>query len=167
MKSWFVAHTHAQSERKAAFNLQQQGFSVYLPVHLKLRRHARRRDWIAAPLFPRYLFVAFDPENEQWRSVRSTIGVACLICNGDHPIAVPQRVVDEIRAREDANGYVVVNRLLGLRSGQRVRVLTGAFADQVGIFQAETDRDRVHVLLELLGRLVKVEVPLDAIVSPA
>ena len=34
--------------------------TTYLPRYLKRRRHARRVDIVAAPLFPRYLFVAID-----------------------------------------------------------------------------------------------------------
>jgi transcriptional antiterminator RfaH len=56
--SWYVVQTHPHAENKAAAHLQRQGFATYLPRYLKRRRHARRTEAIAAPLFPRYLFVA-------------------------------------------------------------------------------------------------------------
>ncbi len=60
MKRWYVVHTHTRGERLAMVNLRRQGLDTYLPQYLKRRRHARRTEWIPAPLFPRYLFVAMD-----------------------------------------------------------------------------------------------------------
>ena len=57
---WFVAHTHPHAEAKATSHLNRQGFEIYFPRYLKRRRHARRIETVAAPLFPRYLFVAVD-----------------------------------------------------------------------------------------------------------
>ena len=61
------------------------GFETYLPRYEKRRRHARRVETVAAPLFPRYLFVAIDLASQRWRSIHSTIGVSRLVCNGEDP----------------------------------------------------------------------------------
>ncbi len=167
MKNWFVAQTHAQSEIKAAQQLRNQGFTVYLPQYLKPRRHARRQDMVSAPLFPRYLFVAFDPERDRWRAVRSTIGISHMIGNSDRPLPVPDQVINDIRSREDANGKVVLNKIHGLKVGEKVRVLAGAFADRYGIFQSITDDDRVRVLLTLLGQTFAAELPIETVSASA
>ena len=57
---WYVVQTQVNGEVKAAQNLLRQGFEIYLPRYLKRRRHARKVDFAAKPLFPRYLFVAID-----------------------------------------------------------------------------------------------------------
>ena len=75
MTYWCAVQTHVRSEDKAAFHLRRQGYDVFLPKHLKRRKHARRVDWVPAPLFPRYLFVGIDPETTPWGVIRSTIGV--------------------------------------------------------------------------------------------
>ncbi len=167
MKQWFVVQTHPNGEIKAALNLRRQNFSIYLPQYLKLRRHARRRDWVRAPLFPRYLFVSLDLGADRWSAVRSTMGVSHLICNGNDPVPVPDAIIGAIRAREDAQGIVSLNRVVPLRRGESVRVLAGAFSDQVAIFDCETAADRVRVLLNLLGRIVRIELPLDAVGAAA
>ena len=82
---WFVAHTHPHAEAKATAHLNRQGFEIYFPRYLKRRRHARRIETVAAPLFPRYLFVAVDLTAQRWRSIYSTVGVTRLVCNGDDP----------------------------------------------------------------------------------
>src|SRR5580704_5349065 len=101
---WYVVHTHVHAEAKAAFHLMRQGYLTYLPRYLKKRRHARRTDTVAAPLFPRYLFVSFDRGTRLWRSIQSTIGVSHLVCNGDEPAVVSARVVEDLRNREDPQG---------------------------------------------------------------
>ena len=79
---WYVAHTQPGSEAKASWHLRNQDFAVYLPRSLKRRRHARRLDWVAAPLFPRYLFIGMELATARWRAIRSTIGIAGLVCHG-------------------------------------------------------------------------------------
>jgi transcriptional antiterminator RfaH len=152
---WHVVHTHAHAESKAAAHLLRQGYEVYLPRYLKRRRHARRIDTVAAPVFPRYCFVAIDRLAQRWRAICSTVGVAHLVCNGDEPAALPAVVVDEIRRREDERGFVRLDKAR-FASGDRVRIIGGVFLDCVGLFQDIADRERVVVLLELLGRKVKV-----------
>src|SRR5437764_15377381 len=103
---WFVAHTHPHAEGKATAHLNRQGFEIYFPRYPKSRRHARRTETVAAPLFPRYVFVAIDMEAQRWRSVQSTIGVACVVCRGDNPAEVPNAVIDGLKSEQDAQGFV-------------------------------------------------------------
>ena len=66
MTQWCAVQTHVRSEDKAAFHLSRQGYDVFLPKHLKRRKHARRVDWVPSPLFPRYLFVYINPKTSPW-----------------------------------------------------------------------------------------------------
>jgi transcriptional antiterminator RfaH len=162
MERWYVAETQPHAEAKALWHLERQGFTAYLPQYRKVRRHARRTDEVRAPLFPRYLFVRIDVARAAWRAIRSTIGVARLVSQGERPAPVPDGVVEDIRGREDERGLVTIEP--GFRRGQTLRVLTGALADQVGLFESITDERRVVLLLELLGRRIEVCVSMDAVV---
>ena len=88
--SWYVVQTHPHAEVKASWHLQRQGFGIYLPRHLKQRRHARRIEKFAAPLFPRYLFVSIEFATQRWLSIDFTVGVTRLVRNGERPAPVPQ-----------------------------------------------------------------------------
>lgn len=159
-RRWYVVETHPHAENMAAAHLQRQGYDIYLPVYRKRRKHARRVEIVSAPLFPRYLFVAIDIAAQRWRSVQSTFGVTRLIAHGNLPLAVADHVIPEIREREDENGYVRLLPNWPLMPGAKVRVLDGAFEACLGFFDAMNDSDRVAILLEFLGR--KVRVVLDA-----
>lgn len=166
MKRWFVVRTHPNGEFKALSHILRQGFDAYLPRYLKRRRHARKTDTVQSPLFPGYIFVGMDPERARWRALNSTVGVSELICHSGRPAPVPDEVIDDIRQHEDESGYVVLGRQAELRRGDRLRITDGAMADHVGIFDAPSDQHRVFLLLDLLGRQVRVKMPLSAL-APA
>jgi transcriptional antiterminator RfaH len=153
---WYVVQTQTHAEDKAAANLLRQEFDVYLPRFKKRRRHARRTEIVSAPLFPRYLFVGVDMATQRWRSIRSTFGVSNLVCNGDEPAVVGTSVIDALRKREDDRGFIILGKRLQFSAGDRVRVVEGAFADCLGLFEGMRDEERVTVLLDLLGRKVRV-----------
>ena len=162
---WYVVQTQVNGEAKAADNLRRQGYETYLPRYLKRRRHARKVDFAAKPLFPRYMFVAIDMAAQRWRSVQSTVGVSRLVTNGDSPAVVPEGVVRALRAREDAKGFVKMDARPAFAPGDKVRVLAGAFMDNAGLFNGMADRDRVSILLEMLGRQVRVVLDADLVAA--
>jgi transcriptional antiterminator RfaH len=162
---WFVAHTQPHAELKATAHLTRQGFEIYLPRYLKRRRHARRIETVAAPLFPRYLFVAVDMTTQRWRSIYSTVGVARLVCNGDEPTAVPDGIVEALKCREDTSGFIKLDYRPQFRPGDKVRVLDGAFSSCLGLFEGMAERDRITILLDLLGRKVRVVLDADLVAA--
>jgi len=162
---WYVVHTHVHAEAKAAAHLVRQGYSAYLPRYLKKRRHARRSDVVAAPLFPRYLFVSFERGTRLWRSIQSTIGVAHLVCNGDEPAAVPAKVIHDLQSAEDPQGFVRLDARPKFRPGDRIEVVEGVFCSHFGLYEGLSDAERVRILLDLLGRKVRIVLDKDAIVA--
>jgi transcriptional antiterminator RfaH len=162
---WYVVQTQVNGELKAAQNLVRQGFEVYLPRYLKRRRHARKIDFAAKALFPRYLFVAIDMATQRWRSIRSTFGVERLVSNGDDPAMLPGEIVSALKAREDDKGFIVMNSKPAFAPGDKVRVLAGAFMDSAALFDGTADHDRVSILLDMLGRKVRVLLNADLVAA--
>ncbi|MEW6451013.1 MAG: transcriptional activator RfaH [Pseudomonadota bacterium] len=162
---WYAVQTKAHAEIKASEHLRRQGFQVYLPRYLKRRRHARVSETVIAPLFPRYLFVMIDIAAQRWRSIQSTIGVSRLVYQGEYPAVVPDCVLQQLKEREDARGIIQVDRSPAFAPGDKIRVVDGAFADNIGLFDRMTDGERVAVLLELLGRKVRVVMDLDLVTA--
>jgi transcriptional antiterminator RfaH len=163
MISWYVVYTHQSSERLAEGHLQRQGFETYLPLCRKITRHARHVAEITAPLFPRYIFVAIDVSAQRWHSINGTFGVNYLVTMGERPVALPAGVVDEIRARELDGGLVKLEQPPPFRKGETVHIIGGPLTDQVGLFQCLNEKDRVSVLLDMLGRKLEVQVPLQTV----
>jgi transcriptional antiterminator RfaH len=159
---WYVVQTRPHAEVRASAHLDRQGFGVYLPRYLKRRRHARQVEIVAAPLFPRYLFVAVDFATQRWRSIYSTTGVSQIVSAGESPVAVSDSVVEALRRREVA-GFVQLPQRPRFALGEKVRVLDGVFSDCLGLYDGSPDSERVAVLLDLLGRKVRVMLDADTV----
>ena len=163
-KRWYVVQSQPNAERKAVFHLERQGFAAYLPRYLKRRRHARRVEIVAAPLFPRYLFVAIDLTAQRWRSVFSTVGVSHMVCHGECPRRSPRRSFPTSR-RARMRTATFASRSPEFKKGDKIRVLEGVFADCLGLYEGMRDSERVAILLDLLGRKVRVTVDAQALVA--
>jgi transcriptional antiterminator RfaH len=166
MRRWYAVHTHPNADDKAAFHLRRQGFSVYAPKYRRKRRHARREEIVARPLFPRYVFLSLDVQTQQWHAVNSTVGVTGLVCAGAKPVPVPDAVIQSISDSEDRDGFVRLSPP-SMRAGDSVRITAGALADCTGIFECMDDNARVTLLLSFMGRAIKVRVAAEDVVRAA
>jgi transcriptional antiterminator RfaH len=157
MKRWYVVQTQPHAEERARGHLERQSYEVWLPLCRKKRRHAGRSEIVIRPFFPRYLFVRVDMAHERWRPILSTFGVSRLVGGPERPEPMPETIVGALKARTEPDGlFSLISPAVS--PGDPVRIADGPFADLEGIFQARTDRERVQVLLGLMGREVKVTV---------
>ncbi len=165
MSQWYAVHTQPNGEHKALRHLERQGFNAYMPKYLKRRSHARKVDWVSAPLFPRYIFVGMDIRAQRWRAIHSTVGVSYLVCQGDSPVEVPDGVVESLRARENEKGLVDFNKVSPFKKGDQIQILDPAFGDLIGKFEHLDEQGRVTLLLNLMGREVKLKTPLEKVAA--
>jgi transcriptional antiterminator RfaH len=165
MTRWYVVHTQPQAEARALWHLENQSFDCFLPRVVELKRHARQAKPVLVPLFPRYLFVRFDLDMARWRAINGTRGVVSLLANGPHPLPVPQGVVETLLSKCDGRGAAPLAAIGVFTRGLKVRIKSGAFAGQTGEITEvlPQGRDRVHVLLSLLGAETGLQVPSYAI----
>jgi transcription antitermination factor NusG len=158
MAYWAGARLQPRHEALALHCLGLAGYETYLP-RLRERRVSRgRRIIVTPPLFPGYCFILIQL---QWHSARWAPGVATVILNGASPAMVPDTVIAEIRSRE-VDGLINLPKLLpasGLRSGAQVRILAGPFRGFVATLVGLRPRQRVEVLLALLGGRQRVTLP--------
>ncbi len=67
-------------------------------------------------------------------------------------------MIQGLRARESADGLIELPRPPGLRRGDQIRIVSGPFENQLAIFEGMRPRERVEVLLALLGAERRIEV---------
>lgn len=148
---WYAVHTKARNERLAVEHLERQGYRTHLPL-IRAARHRRGR-WqgTVEPLFPGYVFVRLDLRSDNSAPIRSTRGVIGLVRFGGEPLPVPHAFMRVLHAaRGDANDPIDPDHLL--RAGDRVTLVEGPMTGLMAIVEAKSGRDRVLLLLELLGR---------------
>ena len=154
VKSWYLVYTKPRQEDVAMTNLARQGYGVYLPRVRQLRKRQGRRVPVVEPLFPRYLFIHLDTHTDNWGPIRSTLGVASLVRFGREPARVPDELVAFLQQKEGQHGLHAWAEP-AYKTGDRVRVAEGAFQGYEGILLAKTSRERVIVLLDILGKQVR------------
>ena len=89
-------------------------------------------------------------------------GVVRLVMDGITPAVVPDTVVTSLKTRE-VNGLIELPPPPRFRRGDRVRILHGPLAGQLGLFAGMKPRERVAVLLTLLGGSRRVELAGSAV----
>ena len=155
---WLVVRTKARQEDRAMRHLQEQGFKVYcsqIPKYDVLKEVAGKQ-----VLFPGYCFV--ESGERSVSSIRSTPGVIALVSFGleGNPAVVSAGVLDEIRWVE----AFYSEKSLGLQSGDAVSLTGGPFKGLLGLY-SKRSKDRVEVLLIVLGRQQRVLVPSSHVIG--
>jgi transcriptional antiterminator RfaH len=151
---WYAVHTLPLREAYAQGHLRNQAFQTFLPKRRKTVRHARKLRAVEAAFFPRYLFIVLDLSRHQWRSVNGTFGVSRMVMRGEEPHPVPCGLVEALIEMADADGILQFSQQL--KVGSPVRLLAGPFADHLAILDRLDDAGRVRVLLDILGRQVRI-----------
>jgi transcriptional antiterminator RfaH len=153
MAFWSCVQLEPNRERLALHCLSVvNGFEIYSP---RIRAPRARREDITRPLFPGYAFVLIVL---QWHAARWSPGVVRIVLDGNVPAKVPDRVIAELRERE-RGGVVQLPEAPGLRAGYRVRVTRGPLKGFAGLYHGMSGRQRVEVLLTLLGGQIRTTLP--------
>lgn len=153
---WYVVQTHRHSESLAEQNLRQQNFSTYLPKRQRTVRHARRIRTAASAYFDCYLFVSLDIQKRSWSPINSTVGVRKLVMNNSAPVPVPHGIIESLISATDEHGILHPASLL--HPGTRIRIVAGAFANQLGILDHVGRSGAVRILMNIMNRAVAIHI---------
>lgn len=152
---WFVVQLKPNSETIAKRNLSRQGIHVFSPFEELAVRKASKLINTRRALFPGYFFVSFDLEIVTWRVVNSTMGVSRLVSFVENkPARVPFDLLSALMRRCDPSGQLLQPHVL--REGDLVRVMSGPFAEFVGSVEHTTSKERIWILLDILGKNTRV-----------
>jgi len=143
--------------RYAAMNLAEQGFGVFCPCVMDIVVTHGRKVPIGRAVFPGYLFVAFNDEDNAWKSINYTRGVVHLLpLHSEIPIAVPGEFIE--RMREISSPTEAAEAVVLFAENEVVRIIAGPFAGYVGrVLDSRAGATRVQIPL-FAGREVPVTV---------
>jgi transcriptional antiterminator RfaH len=163
-KEWFILQFKSNSHQLAAKNLNRQGFETFLPLHNTTSRITSRFINTSKPLFPGYMFIKFDRTKSEWHKINSTYGVSRLITFNTTLKSIPTIFVDHLMKRYDLSGKLLP--IKKLKKGDQVTVLTGPFASFIATIEKYEDDQRIWVLMDLMGRKIKINTSSDALQAP-
>jgi len=155
--AWYCARTKPKHEHIAAANVAKRlGLEVFCP-RLRSER-ATRRGLVRTqdPLFPCYLFVRCVL-SEHGEGLRYVNGISSLVRFGERAAEVPAAVIEDLQSHFMAEEPVMA--VDPLSPGMEVTVAAGAFEGmRANVLRVMPARQRVQVLLDILGRPTEVEV---------
>jgi transcriptional antiterminator RfaH len=162
MSAWYLVQCKPQGAARAECNLHNQQFECFLPTHRVQRKRVGKLRWVNEPLFPHYLFIRLG-DDSNWRSIRSTRGVARIVGFNGRPSPVPDELVSGLQKHCASRNLEAPPP--PYHPGDTVVINDGCFKDLQAIVQATKGEERVVLLLNLLNRVHTIELPMVAISS--
>lgn len=169
---WFVVHTYAGYENKvksnlesriASMNMEERIFEVVIPVEdvIEFNKKNGKKQVVSKKVFPGYLLVRMDLDDDSWYVVRNTPGVTGFVGLGARPTPLSRKEVEsilQVKTAGEAEAAKKARPRLEYEVGESVRVREGPFADFTGtIAEINEDQLKLKVLVNIFGRETPVE----------
>jgi|SRR5579884_1707778 len=168
---WFVVHTYAGYENKVksnlesrilSMNMEERIYEVVIPMEDVVEFKAGKKVVVQKKVFPGYLLVRCELDDDSWHVVRDTPGVTGFVGLGSKPTPLSRKEVEDIlQVKQEAatgGGPKKTRPRLEYEVGESVRVREGPFADFSGqIAEINEDQLKLKVLVNIFGRETPVE----------
>ena len=161
-QNWYVVQSKPHKENQLYAYFQSQGLEVFYPTITV--QPVNPRSSKIRPYFPRYMFAHVDLDEVGLSALSWVPGAIGIVQFDGYAAPVSDGVITELKRRlvriEKAGGI----QFDGLKPGDPVRITHGPLAGYEAIFDLRlSGQDRVQVLLDMLGRIVKTQVSAGAI----
>lgn len=163
---WYCLRTKPRSERLASQRLRvDAGVEVFCPLIRFERARRTGKLWVTEAMFPGYIFARFA-YGAKHRQIRAIKGVVTVVTFGDEPAKVPAASLTEMRSALDDQETIIVKP--EIQAGHMVNVIGGPFQGiRAVVSRLMPARERVAVLMEVLGMEREVEIGLGCIIPDA
>jgi transcriptional antiterminator RfaH len=155
--AWYVVHTKPRQEARALENLQNQGFTCFLPTMQVQKLRNQKVQTITEPMFSRYLFIQLDDTTQNWGPSRSTLGVSKLVSFGPLPAKVPPEFIAFLKEAPPE----ALERMFA--PGDAIQVASGPLQGLQGQYIAHNGETRAYVLVDLLGQPQKLRMAVESL----
>jgi transcriptional antiterminator NusG len=168
---WYVVHTYSGYENKVRSNmgnvvasrgLEDRIFEVVIPMEDVDEFKGGKKVTVQKKVFPGYLLVRCDLDDDTWGAIRNTPGVTGFVGPGTKPTPLSRREVENIlQVKVEGVPGAAPKRSrarLEYEVNETVRVKEGPFADFSGqISEINEDQLKLKVLVNIFGRETPVE----------
>ena len=166
-KHWYVIHTYSGYENKVkanlerrihSMNMQDKIFRVLVPMEDEVEFKDGKRKITPKKVFPGYVLVEMDMDDQSWYVVRNTSGVTGFVGSpgaGEKPVPLQDKEVKTILKQM---GIETPKLKIDFKKGDRVKVTSGPFFDFTGIVdEIAPEKEKVRALISIFGRETPVE----------
>ena len=167
---WYVVHTQSGYEKKvkqnleariSSMNMEERIHEVVIPMEDVIEFKNGKKVVVQKKVFPGYLLVRCDLDDDSWYVIRNTPGVTGFVGAGSKPSPLSRRDVEKfllVAADHEEQAAKRGRPRLEYEIGETVRVKEGPFADFSGqIAEINADQLKLKVLVNIFGRETLVE----------
>jgi transcriptional antiterminator NusG len=170
---WYVVHTQSGYEKKVtanltariqSMNMEEKIYEIVIPMEEVDEFKNGRKQTVQKKVFPGYLLVRCQMDDDSWYCIRNTPGVTGFVGQskqGQKPTPLSRREVQTfLAAKGDGTGGLPSRKKpkLDYEVGESVRVKEGPFADFAGtVAEINADHMKLKVLVNIFGRETLVE----------
>ncbi|MBM3240952.1 transcription termination/antitermination factor NusG [Candidatus Poribacteria bacterium] len=162
--NWYVLRTKTGHEDKVRIRLENktQCLSILLPkTEVMVTRNGRKKR-LLKPIFPGYIFVEMELNDNFWYEVKNTPGVINFISCGNDPIPVHENDIKYIMTLVDDGKTPLPETAFEV--GDLARIVNGPFMGASGIIsEIDIKRNKIKVAIDILGKHVAIDLDYDDI----
>ena len=158
---WYVVHTYSGYENKVKANidktienrhLEEQILEVRVPMQEVVELKNGMQKASQKKMFPGYVLIHMIMNDDTWYVVRNTRGVTGFVGPGSKPVPLTDEEMIPLGIKQD-------NVVVDFVEGESIRVVSGAWADTVGVIQSlNVQKQSLTINVELFGRETPVEI---------
>jgi len=162
---WYVVHTYAGYEGKVkanlesriqSLNMEDRIYQVEVPTEEVVEVKGGKRQTVQRKVFPGYVLVRMDLDDESWGAVRHTPNVTGFVGSGSHPSPLSKDEV--IKILVPAPEKTKAAPKMEFEVGESVIVTDGPFQTlNATINEINLDSQKLKVLVSIFGRETPVE----------
>ena len=163
---WYVVHTYSGYEMKVKANLEKtienrhlenQIFEVRVPLQDVVEMKNGTRKTVSRKMFPGYVLVNMDMNDETWYVVRNTRGVTGFVGPGSKPVPLSDAEIKPL-------GIKTENMSVDFGVGDEIAVVAGVWNGTVGIVQRmDFGKQSATINVNLFERETPVEISFSEI----
>ncbi len=173
-KRWYVVHTYSGYENRVKSDLehrietmgmQDRIFDIQIPTERVTEiKEGGKRDTKDSKIFPGYVLVRMEMDDDSWTCVRNTPGVTGFLGgNGNKPAPLSRDEFNKMMRKSDPSG-APKRTAVNIEVGTMVRVTSGPLADFDGeVSEVNAEAGKIKVSLIIFGRETPVELTFDQI----
>jgi transcriptional antiterminator NusG len=165
-KQWYVVHTFTGHEDKVKVSIERRAASlglgdrlgrVLVPTEEELRGTRRGRRQVSKhKIFPGYVIVEMELDDQTRHLVRSTTGVTGFVGPDRQPVALQPAEVDRLLSTVSEEAPPL---RAAWQDGETVRITSEPFEGIHGrVTEVDVKREKLRVLVSIFGRETPVEV---------
>jgi len=165
-KHWYAVHTYAGQENKVQQNIERRAAAVGLdsrisrilvPTEEEQRMRGNKRVTVQKKVFPGYVLVEMEMDDETWHFIRQTVGVTGFVGQVTGTATKPPPLQDS-EVRRLLGEEAQPRRTTLFHKGERVNIIAGPFAGSEGTIEdIHVKSEKLTVMIPIFGRETRVD----------